>query len=105
ARSSLSPPRSWDTRPIIRDAELRYKLRGRLRRPLIPPAAPGLREIHTGKQQRQVGASHLNRSGRFVRPGKRPVLEPLVENPESGPIPRENFQPVAPAIPKQEQVP
>ena len=38
------------------------------------------------------------------RPGKRPVLEPLVEHPEARPIPREDLEPVAATIAKEKEM-
>ena len=77
-----------------------------LRDALVPTAAAGLRHIDAREQQREVGAAHLDRATRLVRrPGKGPLLEPLVEDPESGSVPCQHLQAVAAPIPKQKQMP
>lgn len=87
---------------IIRESRPPYKP---LRDPLVPSAAARLRDLDTGEQQQQIRAAHLHRqAGRLRRPGKRALLEPFVEHPEAGAIPRQDLEPVATPIAKKKEM-
>jgi hypothetical protein len=89
---------------MIREGDRGYKMT-RSRDPFIPPASARLRHINARHEQRQIAAAHFDRGAPLLaRPGKRALLEPLIQNPESGVIPRQDLQPVPAPIPKQKEM-
>jgi hypothetical protein len=64
-----------------------------------------VREINPREQQHEIAAAH--RDGIAVvlgRPGKRPALKPLVQDPEPAVIPRQYLQSIATAIAEQKEM-